>query len=298
MSMRVGLHPDSYVLEGVARPGPMFARILRQAEQAGVSAIALMDHFLPPGASPVDDPMLEGYTTLGFAAAHTRSTDLMLLVSGVTHRHPVLMAKAVTTLDVLSGGRARLGVGAGWFERENRAYGLPFPAVSERFEILDETLAIIRHLWAPGDSGFNGQHFSLESTLFSPQPLRQPTPPILIGGNGRQRTLRLVARHADACNFLVEPGAHGPPLVAELLEILRQHCDEMETDYDLIAKTILYAGRMEIDRPGTDVFLHEMRTYQALGVSEVFVMPWGHDLLAFVDALGTHIIPALTAKAP
>ncbi len=295
--MRVAFHPNSYVLSPAAGGlAHSFATVVRRADAAGVSAIALMDHFLPPGPFPREDPVLEGYTALGFVAAHTTTADVMLLVSGVTHRHPVLLAKAVTTLDVLSGGRARLGIGAGWFEPENTAYGLPFPPAPERFEMLDETLGIVRRLWAPGTEPVHGRLFTVESTVFSPQPVRRPHPPILVGGNGRQRTLRLVARHADACNLLAGPDQGGPEAVAAALAVLRGHCAAEGSDFDRITKTILYTAPVGTDTSGAERFADQMRAYAALGIQEVFVMPVGHaDPLGFVDRLGSAVIPAVAA---
>lgn len=299
--MKVAYHPNTYVM-GAGSPDvrSTLTDVMRRADQAGVSAIALMDHFLPIG--PASDPMLEGYTALGYVAACTESADLMLLVSGVTHRHPVLLAKAVTTLDVLSAGRARLGIGAAWYERENTAYGLPFPDLPQRFEILDETLRIIRALWSPDDHSFSGTRFTLGTTQFSPMPLRRPAPPILVGGNGRRRTLQLVARHGDACNFLLGPDNGGPPLAAELIEILHSHCAAEGRQPEQISKTMLYTAPVGTDADGVARFAEQMRGYAAMGIEEVFVMPIGAtDQLRFVDALGTHLIPAVhdaTADLP
>ncbi len=291
--MRVAYHPNTYVM-GDGSLGPSFARVMKCADEGGVSTIALMDHFLPLG--PASDPMLEGYTALGYLAAATQSADLMLLVSGVTHRHPVLLAKAVTTLDILSGGRSRLGIGAAWYERENLAYGLPFPHLSQRFELLDETLQIIRALWSKQGGPFSGRHFTLETTELSPMPLRRPRPPILVGGNGRRRTLRIAARHADTCNFLVGPDTGGPALIADLVDVLSDHCSEEGTDPGRISKTMLYTAPVGIDASAAAAFAEEMREYAAAGIDEVFVMPLGcPDQLRFVAGLGDHVIPAVAA---
>lgn len=202
--VRVSLHLNSYA-DRVSDIGPSLREVALHADQAGISAMALMDHFLHPGPRSAASPVLEGYTALGYMAAVTKYTDLMLLVSGVAHRHPVLLAKAVTTLDVLSDGRARLGIGAGWFEAENRSYGIAFPSTRERFSLLEETLQIMRQLWSSEDGAFAGGHFELETTMLSPMPIRSPRPPIVVGGNGRNQTLRLAARYADGCNILAGP---------------------------------------------------------------------------------------------
>ena len=289
--MRVALHPHDYSLPGgSARLSRSFAELVRSADQAGVSAVALMDHFLQLGQFPPGDPMLEGYTALGFAAAQTSSADVMLLVSGVTHRHPVLLAKAVATLDVLSGGRARLGLGAGWYAYENAVYGLPFPDLGQRFEMLEETLQIVGRMWSADNGPFNGRHFSLVATVCSPMPIRRP--PLLIGGTGRRRTLRLVARYADACNLFAGPDAGGPEATAELLAVLRSHCDAEGTDYERISKTILYTSPVGIDPDGAARFADEMRAYARLGIDEVFVMPLGDvDPFRFVGGLGDRVLP-------
>src|SRR4051812_45026642 len=162
-----------------------------------------MDHYLQlETTGDADRPMLEGYTTLGFLAAANATAELQLLCTGVTYRHPGLLAKIVTSLDVLSGGRAMLGIGAAWYEREHRALGVPFPPLAERFERLEETLQICLQMWSDDDGPFNGQHFQLAETLCRPRAIQQPHPPVLIGGGGERKTLRLVAQYADACNII------------------------------------------------------------------------------------------------
>src|SRR5918994_6332875 len=170
--------------------------------------------------APATEPMLEGYTGLGVLAGITRKVRLGLLVTGVTYRHPGLLAKTVATLDVLSGGRAQLGIGAAWYEREHRALGVPYPPVSERFERLEETLRIVRQMWSEDDGPFEGRHYQLAETLNSPQPLRPP--PIMVGGDGEQKTLRLVARYADACNVFASPERGNPAEIERKLAVLRE----------------------------------------------------------------------------
>jgi F420-dependent oxidoreductase-like protein len=238
-----------------------------------------------------DQPMLEGYTSLGFLAAANATAELQLLCTGVTYRHPGLLAKIVSTLDVLSGGRAVLGIGAAWYEREHLALGVPYPPVAERFERLEETLQIVRQMWSDDDGPFEGRHYRLAETINSPQPVRRP--PIMIGGGGEKKTLRLVAQYADACNLFASPAADGPAQVAAKLDVLRRHCLQVGTDVDDIRKTILFAAPLA---PGADAgarFAEQMAAYAALGVSDVHVMPMDGDPVAFVRNLGEHVIPRI-----
>jgi len=248
--------------DGIA---PGLVRTARAVEAAGAEGLTVMDHwFQIPAAGPAGDPMLEGYTTLAFLAGSTTRATLGLLVTGVTYRHPGLLAKTVATLDVLSGGRAVLGIGAAWYEREHRGLGVPFPPLAERFERLEETLQVCRQMWSDDDGPFCGTHYQLEETLCSPRPLRRL--PVLIGGQGERKTLRLVARYADACNLF----ASSPEVVRGKLAVLRRHCDDVGRPYDELRKTILYVGAHGSLDEG---FLREMSSYAALGVETVHVMP-------------------------
>jgi F420-dependent oxidoreductase-like protein len=293
--MRIGVHlVDFNWAGGPAAIGPTLTRVGRAVEEAGVANLSVMDHYfeLPPRGGP-EEPMLEGYTALGFLAAHTESAELQLLVTGVTYRYPGLLAKIVTTLDVLSGGRAMLGIGAAWYEREHLALGVPFPPVAERFERLEETLQIALQMWSDDDGPFEGKHYRLAETINVPQPLQRPRPPIMIGG-GERKTLRLVARYADVCNLFASR-ADGPAAVGAKLDVLRGHCEREGTDYDAIRKTVLY-----IDAPGPGAgpgerFAEEMTGYLALGVSEVHLVPTG-DPVAFVESLGEHVVPHLAGR--
>lgn len=221
-----------------------------------------MDHWFQMDRMwPADEPMLEGYTTLGFVAASTERLRLRLLVGGVTYRHPGLLAKTVTTLDVLSGGRAELGLGAAWYEREHLGLGVPFPPVAERFERLEETLQICRQMWSDDNGPYEGHHYQLAETLCSPPPVSVPRPRILIGGGGERKTLRLVATYADACN-LVGDGTE----IAHKLDVLRRHCDAVGRDPAEIEVTALLVGPDE-DEPGTIVARAE--ALAAVGVQTV-----------------------------
>lgn len=290
--MRLGVHLVSFALpRGSAAIGPTLATVGRAVEDAGVDNLSLMDHYLQldllGGAT---EPMLEGYTTLGFLAAHTRTVELQLLMTGVTYRHPGLVAKIVSTLDVLSQGRAALGIGAAWHEREHLAMGVPFPPLAERFELLEETLQIVRQMWSDDDGPYVGRHHRLAETICSPQPMHRL--PVMVGGGGEKKTLRLVARYADACNLIAGPGS-GPDQVRAKLDVLRAHCDRESTDYDAIRKTILYAQPVRVDESGGAAFVEQMAAFAEVGVSEVHVMPMTGDPVAFVEGLGRSVVPTL-----
>src|SRR6516162_8652189 len=205
--MNLDLHVSRFDwADGPAAIGPGVARLARTAEEAGVRALSFMDHYFQMDRmAPAEDPMLEGYTALGFVAGVTRRLRLRLLVTGVTYRHPGLLAKIVTTLDVLSRGRAELGIGAAWYEREHLGLGVPFPPTGERFEHLEEAIQICLQMWSDDNGPYAGRHYQLEATLCSPQPVSSPRPRIMIGGSGERKTLRLVAQYADACNIFGGP---------------------------------------------------------------------------------------------
>jgi F420-dependent oxidoreductase-like protein len=294
--MRIGVHLVNFTLPGgPASIASTLAGVGRAADEVGVANVSLMDHYFQlPFLGGADEPMLEGYTSLGFLAAHNTAAELQLLVTGVTYRHPGLLAKIVSTLDVLSGGRAALGIGAAWYDREHAALGVHYPPVSERFERLEETLQIVRQMWSADDGPFAGKHYQLAETINLPQPLRNPHPPIMIGGGGEKKTLLLVARYADACNLFTTPGPDGSTQIAAKLDVLRGHCDREGTDYDRIRKTVLYTGGLGTTADDAARFAHEMAEHAALGVSEVHLMPPAGDPVAYVRNLGEHVIPAVT----
>jgi F420-dependent oxidoreductase-like protein len=237
--MRLGLQVSYFSWPDAPESiGPMFGRIARNAEAAGLASLWVMDHFFQISSiGPPELDMVEGYTALAFAAGQTSRIELGTLVTGVTYRHPGLLVKTVTSLDVLSGGRAWLGIGAAWNEEEHRGLGVPFPPVRERFERLEETLQVAHQMWEGDDSPYAGRHFALERPLNVPQALRRPHPPILVGGGGERKTLRLVARYADACNLFEM--ALGPEGLVSKLDVLRQHCEAVGRDYAEIEKTVL-----------------------------------------------------------
>ena len=234
--MQIGVQiPDFTTPGGPARLGADLAAVGRTADQAGFGFIAVMDHFFQIRAiGPPEREMLEAYTTLGYLAGVTSRAKLLTVVTGAVYRHPGILAKIVTTLDVLSGGRAWLGIGAAWNDEESRGLGIPFPPLAERFERLEETLQICLQMWRGDEAPYRGRHYQLDRPLNSPQALTRPHPPILIGGSGERKTLRLVARYAQACNLFA-----GPDL-ARKLDVLRAHCDAEGRDYDEITKTCYF----------------------------------------------------------
>jgi F420-dependent oxidoreductase-like protein len=245
-----------------------------------------MDHYFQmEHVGSATDPMLEAYTQLGFLAGRTQTMTLGVLVTGVTYRYPGILAKIVTTLDVLSGGRAQLGIGAAWYEREHRGLGVPFSPVSERFERLEETLQICLQMWSNDDGPYNGRYYQLAETICSPRPIQQPRPSILIGGGGERKTLRLVARYADACNLF----ASGPTVVGHKLDVLRRHCENEGRAYEEIEKTI-----MVVPDPFSDVktFLEDMAEYAKIGIETVSLIPYG-DPVQFTRRAGRDLIPVL-----
>lgn len=233
--MQLGLQIPRFTWRNVALRTRL-AEIGGSAEDAGFTSLWVMDHFFQIPTVGVEEPMLEAYTTLGFLAAATARVRLGTMVTGVTYRWPGVLVKEVTTLDVLSGGRAILGIGAGWYEREHVGLGVPFPPLKERFERLEETLQIAHQMWRGDTRAFNGRHYQLREPLNSPPALTQPHPPVLVGGGGEQKTLRLVARYADACNL---SGRLPKEDLRRKLEVLRGHCQQEQRDYDQIEKTVL-----------------------------------------------------------
>jgi F420-dependent oxidoreductase-like protein len=255
------------------------------AEQAGFAEFTVMDHYFQMELrGTADEPMLEGYTALGYVAALTKRMRLAVLVTGVMYRYPGVLAKIVATLDVLSGGRAQLGIGASWYEREQRALGVPLVPVAERFERLEETLQICLQMWSDNNGPYHGKHYQLAETLCVPAPLSRPRPPILIGGGGERKTLLFVARYADACNLFGSTVED----VARKLEVLRSHCEAEQRNYDAIRKTALYLGPV-LDDPET--FLADAQRYAALGISQLDVMPDG-DPVEYTERLA-ELLPRL-----
>ena len=264
--MKLAIHNPSFTYSGGPENiAPTLAATARAAEDGGAAQYTLMDHWfqIPPVGAP-EEPMLEGYTSLGYIAAQTERIKLGLLVTGVTYRHPGLLAKTVTTLDVLSGGRAQLGLGAAWFEEEHKALGVPYPPIAERFERLEEAIQICFQMWSDDNGPYAGKHYELAQTMCVPPPISQPRPELMIGGSGEKKTLRLVARYADACNLF----GGEEDVVAHKLEVLKGHCETENRDYDSIQKTIIWGADPLGD---TDAFLARMETMAKLGIDQVWV---------------------------
>jgi F420-dependent oxidoreductase-like protein len=282
--MKIGLQiPDFSTPRGPERLAAELATVARTADDAGFEYIAVMDHFFQiPAVGPADREMLEAYTTLGYLAACTSRAALLTVITGTVYRDPGVLAKIVTTLDVLSNGRAWLGIGAAWNEQESRGLGIPFPPVAERFERLEETLQICLQMWHGDESPYHGKHYQLERPLNSPQSLSRPHPPIMIGGGGEKKTLRLVARYADACNVFAGRGE------ARKLDVLRQHCEAVGRDYDTIYKTVYYAFNTSL---GAQRIIDDLGTLAGLGFDAAIggvVNVWDVSPLEFI---GSEIIP-------
>jgi len=281
--MHIGIMLQNYTLRGGAvQLAKNLATTAAGAEAAGLDNVWVLDHFFQiPPIGPAEMDMLESYTVLGFLAAHTRRVRLGTLVTGVTYRHPGVLVKTATTLDVLSGGRAWFGIGAAWFDREHLALGVPFPPLGERFERLEETLQIALQMWSPENGPYHGRHYQLQETLCVPQPLSRPRLPILIGGGGEKKTLRLVAQYADACNV---PG--DAATVAAKLEVLRGHCVRLGRDYDAIKKT----ANVHYQRDSGKL-LAELASLAAVGVESAILTSVDPTEEQFFETLATRIVP-------
>jgi len=285
--MKLGVHIADFTFPG----GPAtlrddLTRIAEAAEANRFSRISLMDHVWQIGGlGPADHEMLEAYTTLGYLAARTERVELLAWVTAVVYREPGMLAKLVSTLDVLSGGRAMLGIGAAWNEAESRGLGLPFPPTAERFERLEEALQICLQMWSDDDGPYQGKHYTLERTLNVPQPLRRP--PILIGGGGERKTLRLVARYAQACNLF------GSPELPHKLEVLREHCEREGRDYDEIEKTVMIGLDPGVDGQHVDELLRRLRGLADLGVAHVHGWVPRVSQITPLTLLGEKVIPVI-----
>ncbi|TMK50448.1 MAG: LLM class F420-dependent oxidoreductase [Actinobacteria bacterium] len=290
--MKLGLQIPSFTWPGgPAEIRPTLAEIARTADSVGYDSIWVMDHFFQiRGVGAPEEPMLEAYTTLGFLAAHTESVGLGTLVTGVTYRHPGILAKTVTTVDVLSGGRAWLGIGAAWNEEEHLGLGVPFPPLAERFERLEETIKIILQMWSDDEGPFEGKYYKLARTLNSPQPLSVPRPRILLGGGGERKTLRLVAQYADACNLFT-----GPEELRAKLDVLRRHCEAVGRDFDSIMKTVYYV--MDIGDNGERVpqVLDDLAALAEAGADGALGALRGVERIDPIEIVGREIIPKIAA---
>jgi F420-dependent oxidoreductase-like protein len=296
--MKIGLQIPNFTWPGspvtISR---RLAQIARAADEAGFASLWVMDHFFQIGSrdramglGPAEDEMLESYSTLSYVAGLTRNVKLGALVTGVIYRHPGVLVKTVSTLDVLSGGRAYFGIGAGWFEREARGLGLPFPPVAERFERLEETLHITLQMWSDNNGPYQGKHYQLAETLCSPQPITRPHPPILIGGSGEKKTLRLVAQYADACNLFASAGVDA---IRNKLDVLKRHCDTARRDYAAIEKTTLDTVHLSPGHQTSAEVIAHCHTLAGMGIHHaIFNMP-NVDEIKPLEVFGREIIPAV-----
>jgi len=291
--MQLGVHVARFTWPG----GPPsladdLRRVATAAEEAGFERLSVMDHVWQISVNgPPEQEMLEAYTALGYLAGCTSRIKLLTLVTGVVYRPPGLLAKQISTLDVLSGGRAILGIGAAWNEEEARGLGLPFSPISERFERLEEALQITLQMWRGDESPYNGRHYQLERLLNVPQPLQQPHPPILIGGGGERKTLKLVARYADGCNLF------NSPELEHKLDVLRRHCENEGRDYDEIEKTVSY--RFEVGANGENVnrIVDELGRLSELGFTVAHGQVADVHEITPLEILGSQVLPQVQGLA-
>ncbi|UMB68989.1 LLM class F420-dependent oxidoreductase [Mycobacterium paraterrae] len=286
--MEVGIHFIDFLPGDPAALTPALLSTATAAEDIGATMFTLADHFFQMEAvGRAEDPFLEGYTSLGFLAGRTTDIALALLVTGVTYRHPGLLAKTVTTLDVLSGGRSMLGIGAAWYEREHVALGVPYPPLSTRFEMLEETLQICRQMWSDNDGPYDGKHYHLAETLCVPQPIQRP--PVLIGGGGEKKTLRLVAQYADVWNSTDSD----VDVVAHKIDVLTRHCEAVERDVAEIRKTV---GVFDDPFADVDGYLKKLEGLAGLGVDLINTgpIPGTPDPAGFVKRFGDEVMPRMS----
>jgi F420-dependent oxidoreductase-like protein len=287
--MELGIHFIDFLPGDSTNLAPTLLATATAAEDIGATMFTLADHFFQmEGVGRAEDPFLEGYTSLGFLAGRTTSITLALLVTGVTYRHPGVLAKTVTTLDVLSQGRSMFGIGAAWYEREHLALGVPYPPVRERFEMLEETLQICLQMWGDDDGPYDGKHYQLAETICAPKPIRRP--PILIGGGGEKKTLRLVAQYADVWNSTDSE----PEVLKHKIEVLTRHCENVGRDVAEVRKTV---GLLLAD-PFDDVdgYLTRLEEYAELGIDMINIgpVPGNPDPAGFVQRFGDELMPRVS----
>ena len=271
--------------------GPTLSRIGMAAEEAGFSSLWVMDHFFQiEMIGKPEEPMLEAYGTLSYLAAVTKHIRLGALVTGVIYRYPGILVKTATTLDVLSGGRTYFGVGAGWYEREAIALGVPFPPMKERFERLEETVQIALQMWSGNVGPYHGKHYRLEESLNSPQPISKPHPPIMIGGAGEKRTLPLVAKYADACNLYA---FETPDVVRRKLDVLRRHCEMIGRPFEEIERTAIGSIDLRKGAMSMSEAIEYCRSVAAAGIQHLIVSMPGDQQITPIELMGNKVIPAL-----
>ncbi len=288
--MKIGLQIPHFRPSTPATMRAWLKETIQIVDQGGFDSLWVMDHFFQLGAwlGKPESEMIEGYTTLGFFAGLTERVKIGLLVGGVIYRHPAVVLKMISTLDVLSGGRAYFGIGAAWYEQETVGLGMRFPPTKERFEQLEDILKLAHHMWSGNEVPFKGQHFALPNPINNPQPLSQPHPPILIGGMGPKKTLRFVAKYADACNFF---GGTEDVVIRERLDILRGHCDDLNRPYDEIEKTVLQTADLTEGAPKDAIA--RGRALQEMGFEHIIFNIKGLYTSDTLKTFTDEIIPAL-----
>jgi F420-dependent oxidoreductase-like protein len=286
--MELGIHFIDFLPGDAAQLAPALLSTATAAEDIGATMFTLADHFFQmENVGRAEDPFLEGYTSLGYLAGRTTDITLALLVTGVTYRHPGLLAKTVTTLDVLSQGRSMFGIGAAWYEREHLALGVPYPPLRDRFEMLEETLQICQQMWSDNDGPYDGKHYQLAETICQPQPIRRP--PILIGGGGEKKTLRLVAQYADVWNSTDSE----IDVLTHKIDVLTRHCETVGRDVAEIRKTV---GFFEDPFDNLDGYLRKLERFSELGVDMINTgpVPGTPDPARFVKRFGDEVMPKLS----
>jgi F420-dependent oxidoreductase-like protein len=286
--MELGIHFIDFLPGDAAQLAPALLSTATAAEDIGATMFTLADHFFQmENVGRAEDPFLEGYTSLGYLAGRTTNITLALLVTGVTYRHPGLLAKTVTTLDVLSQGRSMFGIGAAWYEREHLALGVPYPSLRDRFEMLEETLQICQQMWSDNDGPYHGKHYQLAETICQPQPIRRP--PILIGGGGEKKTLRLVAQYADVWNSTDSE----IDVLIHKIDVLTRHCETVGRDVAEIRKTV---GFFEDPFENLDAYLGKLERFSELGIDMINTgpVPGTPDPAGFVKRFGDEVMPKLS----
>jgi F420-dependent oxidoreductase-like protein len=286
--MELGIHFIDFLPGDAAQLAPALLSTATAAEDIGATMFTLADHFFQmENVGRAEDPFLEGYTSLGYLAGRTTNITLALLVTGVTYRHPGLLAKTVTTLDVLSQGRSMFGIGAAWYEREHLALGVPYPPLRDRFEMLEETLQICQQMWSDNDGPYDGKHYQLAETICRPQPIRRPL--ILIGGGGEKKTLRLVAQYADVWNSTDSE----IDVLTHKIDVLTRHCEAVGRDVTEIRKTV---GFFEDPFDNLDGYLRKLERFSELGVDMINTgpVPGTSDPAGFVKRFGDEVMPKLS----
>ncbi len=291
--MHIGLQIPSFKYPGgTGAIRPKLKEIVTTAEAAGFYSLWVMDHYYQIKGlfgEAYTDPMLEAYTTLGYFAGLTEKAHLGVLVTGVIYRHPAVLLKMVNTLDILAGGRAYLGIGAAWYEDEAKGYGIPYPSTAVRFEQLEDNLKLAKALWASDETAFEGKHFSAPAITNNPRPLSTPHPRIMIGGTGPNKTLRMVAQYADACNI---GDWVGPENMQKAIDTLKEHCDALGRDYDTVEKTSLSTVHLSGDDT-VESTISRIKALAAMGFTHaIFNMPDVYKITP-LETFGREIIPAV-----